>query len=83
MLSLGEGDGELRLDVDDDGVGFDAHATYPGHLGLQSMRERATAVGAVLAVDSAPQRGTRLSVRLPLSERARAGRVGADPDGPG
>jgi PAS domain S-box-containing protein len=50
----------LRLAVADDGLGFDAAADFPGHLGLQSMRERMIAVGGSLAIDSAPGAGTRI-----------------------
>ena len=41
-------DGGLSLEVCDNGVGFDPHAVYQGHLGLHSMRERATKVGGTL-----------------------------------
>ncbi|WP_181952534.1 PAS domain S-box protein [Vulcaniibacterium gelatinicum] len=55
----------LRLEVADDGIGFDPAALHPGegsHLGLVLMRERAEALGARLHVDSAPGRGTRVVV---------------------
>lgn len=57
-----EEDGRLsaRLEVEDDGVGFDSEAVSPGHFGLGIMKERATAVGADLRVESAPGRGTRV-----------------------
>jgi PAS domain S-box-containing protein len=57
---------ELVLRIADDGKGFDASASFPGHLGLRSMRERTAAVGAHLAIDSALGAGTRICVRLPL-----------------
>jgi signal transduction histidine kinase len=46
------------LEVCDDGLGFDPASSFPGHLGLRSMRERATQVGGTLEIDSAPGRGT-------------------------
>jgi signal transduction histidine kinase len=55
----------LRLEVSDDGVGFDPTAAYPGHLGQHSMRERAERAGGVLSVASTPGKGTRITVRLP------------------
>lgn len=61
----------LTLEVADDGVGFAAEDAAPGHLGLQSMRERAAGLGGTAEVDSAPSRGTRVTARLP---RAPAGR---------
>jgi signal transduction histidine kinase len=58
------GDGaaaHARLEVIDDGSGFDADATRAsGHFGLGIMAERAAAAGAQLAVDTAPGRGTRV-----------------------
>ncbi|MEA2596546.1 MAG: hypothetical protein QOF01_3015 [Thermomicrobiales bacterium] len=55
------------LEVQDDGIGFDGRGTYPGHLGLHSMRERMERLGGRLEVESAPGRGTRVraEVRLP------------------
>ena len=50
----------LQLRVADDGVGFDysRRIARPGHLGLISMRERATAIGARLEVESRQGVGT-------------------------
>jgi signal transduction histidine kinase len=57
---------ELRLVIEDDGCGFDpGRARAPGGFGLQSMEERAASVGAVLSVESAPERGTRVAVAFP------------------
>jgi signal transduction histidine kinase/ligand-binding sensor domain-containing protein len=52
------------LTIVDDGRGFDP-AAADGN-GLVSMRRRAEGFGGFLAIDSAPGRGTRLTVRLPL-----------------
>lgn len=56
-----------RLLVRDDGAGFDPDpARVPtGSFGLQTMRERAAAVGARTEVRSAPGRGTEVEVVLP------------------
>ena len=62
-------DGELRLQVADDGRGFDpAVATMTGspRFGLATMRERAQAIGGTLQIESAPGKGTRVSLRLPF-----------------
>ena len=53
----------VRLRVHDHGCGFDIDAPSAG-FGLISMRERAQAVGGLLAVDSAPGRGTLVEVAL-------------------
>lgn len=56
----------LRLEVADDGLGFDPERPRPGHLGLHTMRERATAAGAQLRLESAPGAGARVVVELPV-----------------
>jgi PAS domain S-box-containing protein len=52
----------VELTIADDGRGFDPQGVPPGHLGIGIMRERAEAIGAVLALESAPERGTRVSL---------------------
>ena len=56
---------ELVLTVTDDGRGFDPAACGGGH-GQRTMQERALLCGGWLHVHSAPGRGTRLVVRVPL-----------------
>jgi signal transduction histidine kinase len=73
-------DGVLEVSVSDDGRGFDPGATtargWP-RFGLQTMRERALAVGGLLEIDSSPGRGTTVSVRIPVeSEVAHARAAG-------
>jgi signal transduction histidine kinase len=60
-------DSNVRLVVSDDGRGFDVAraAEAPGRLGLRSMEARIRAVGGELKIESEPQRGTRVEVRLP------------------
>jgi len=57
---------DLVLEVVDDGVGFDATASFPGHLGLVSMHDRIAGVGGELDITSAPGRGTRVRARAPV-----------------
>lgn len=58
----------VRMTIADDGVGFDpttARAPAGGTgWGLVTMRERATGAGGTLRVDSAPGRGTRVTVEI-------------------
>ncbi len=56
----------LELRVSDDGAGFDPRLDRPGHLGLRTMRERADAIGATFGIDSAPGRGSTVTVTVPL-----------------
>ena len=58
----------VRLSVQDDGVGFDASAETEG-LGLLGARERAAARGGRLSVSSAPGRGTRVELWMPLEAK--------------
>jgi PAS domain S-box-containing protein len=60
-------DSELVLEVIDDGCGFDPAARPVGGHGQRTMRERAKLCGGTVRVDSAPGRGTRVVVRVPLA----------------
>ena len=60
----------LSVEISDDGVGFNSenHSVDTERFGLLSMRERMEVVGGTLSIDSFPDRGTRVSLRLPLSD---------------
>ena len=58
----------LRLEVRDDGVGFDREQVAGG-VGLRNMHERLAAVGGELAIVSSPGRGTRVIASIPFAER--------------
>ncbi len=68
-VSLEVRDHRLVLDVVDDGRGFDldqpVRTGWP-HFGLQTMRERAQAIGGTFELRSRPGSGTRVAVRVPL-----------------
>jgi signal transduction histidine kinase len=66
-VTLTIGQNEAELQIADDGVGFDASAVAPGHLGLDGMRIRAERLGGTFEVESAPGVGSRLSVTIPIS----------------
>jgi signal transduction histidine kinase len=57
--------GALFLAVRDDGQGFDPVAISDDHMGVRIMAERAAGIGAQLHIDSAPRRGTEVSVSWP------------------
>lgn len=61
----------VRLEVVDDGVGFDRSAVHPRRLGLVGMRERAEAIGASLEIMSTPDHGTRVRLSIPAEIAAR------------
>jgi len=61
----------VRLQIADNGVGFDSSATGTmGGLGLTSIQERVHMLGGRLEIRSRPGEGTRLIVEVPISERA-------------
>jgi signal transduction histidine kinase len=61
----------IRCTVSDNGIGFDPAATVqsalPG-LGLLGIRERLTALGGKLRIQSAEGQGTRLEITAPLQQ---------------
>ena len=57
-----------RFLIEDNGHGFDPEQPTQGpwpHLGLQSMRARATAIGARFELSSEPGKGTKVTVDVP------------------
>lgn len=63
----------LCVQVTDDGCGFDAATVLQtglaeGHFGLVGLQERATLLGGKARIESAPGKGTRIAVELPLPE---------------
>jgi len=64
-VSVGLHSGPLRLEVKDDGQGFDPARARPGGFGLTSMRERAEGLEAQFSVRSRPGEGTVVSVVWP------------------
>jgi two-component system NarL family sensor kinase len=62
--------GATRLEVADDGVGFDAGAVGESGYGMRSMAERAELVGGHLRVVSEPGSGTRVIVTVPTDRHS-------------
>ncbi len=67
-VRVGSSNGWLEIEVGDDGVGFDPVAAkqQSGHYGLLGMRERARLAGGALEINSTPEKGTTLKLKLPL-----------------
>jgi signal transduction histidine kinase len=57
--------GSVRLEVTDDGCGFDAAALPLEAMGLRIMQERAAGIEAAFEIESQPGQGTRLRVDWP------------------
>ena len=62
---LRQGRPGVMIDVSDDGKGFDSSASTQGR-GRKNMKSRAEALGAKLNIESAPGKGSRTSLWLPL-----------------
>ncbi len=60
-VRIEQGDAELRVTVEDDGIGFEP-GEQPGSLGMTGMRERAARLGGELSVQSSIGGGTRVAL---------------------
>jgi signal transduction histidine kinase len=58
-------DGRIVVAVGDNGCGFDPDVVGEAAFGLASMQERAALLGAELRIETRPQDGTRVSLRMP------------------
>ncbi|MEO6035088.1 MAG: LamG-like jellyroll fold domain-containing protein, partial [Verrucomicrobiota bacterium] len=65
-IIFSQANGTFRLEISDDGVGFDVGHASAGR-GLTNMAERAREIGSTLQVESNPGRGTRVVVILPAN----------------
>ena len=54
----------MRMDIQDDGQGFDPNRTPKHHYGLINMRERARKANGEVSIDSSPGAGTRISLSI-------------------
>lgn len=69
-------EGKLRLIIEDDGRGMNPYASTnprpgsgPPRLGLSGIRERISAIGGTLTLESAPGSGTTLFIEVPIGPR--------------
>jgi signal transduction histidine kinase len=69
VVRLRVANGTLRVEVEDDGRGFDP-ARSPRGSGLQNMEDRLDAIGGALEIASSPGLGTVVSVTVPSTAPA-------------
>lgn len=69
--------GVILLEIADNGVGFDTKEVLHSYdkranssLGMVNLRDRSELVNGLLQIDSAPGKGTRIQVYIPLTEDA-------------
>ena len=65
VVTVRQDGGSLFLSVEDDGSGFNPEKTKG--LGMLGMEERVRQLGGQFEVQSAPGKGTKLQVRLPIA----------------
>ena len=65
-IRLVQDEGQLKLEIRDDGVGFDPKAIPEDRFGVRGIVERARLFGGSARIRSEPGRGTLIAVRLPL-----------------
>ena len=65
-VELGQAGDRVHVEVRDWGIGFDPAQVEHGHYGLQGIRERARSLGGSAVIETAPGKGTRITVDLPL-----------------
>ncbi|MGI9544432.1 MAG: tetratricopeptide repeat-containing sensor histidine kinase [Cyclobacteriaceae bacterium] len=58
--------GHIQLLFEDDGVGFNNHGNTMG-IGLENIEDRLKALKGKMNIDSAPDRGTAITIEVPLS----------------
>jgi signal transduction histidine kinase len=75
-LSLCQDPSACRALVVDNGVGFDPETVEGGsHYGLRAMRERIERLGGRFSIQTAPGKGTRISMTIPLRRNGSASDV--------
>ncbi|MFT3883315.1 MAG: response regulator [Gemmatales bacterium] len=60
---------EVKVCIEDDGIGFDRSMTSPSNLGLKGMHERVLLAGGNLEINSQSGMGSAVIAILPLNER--------------
>jgi signal transduction histidine kinase len=72
QLILCRENGRLTIRIQDNGKGMETasldEAAREGHIGLASLRERASAVGGAMSLSSVTGRGTEISIELPVAQ---------------
>ncbi len=60
-------DGWYRLEISDDGMGFDTKIVHGG-LGLTAMKERTAMLNAIISIDSSVGKGTKITLEVPYEQ---------------
>jgi signal transduction histidine kinase len=68
-ISAIEREGEVIIEVHDNGMGFSPEDVQASQYGLRSMRERAESIGADFQVTSVPGDGTTVRLQIPIRDK--------------
>lgn len=68
----------VYMTIRDNGIGFDPNEQKQASYGLKTMQERANELGGSLDIVSAPGKGTRIDIRIPIMNRESEGRTADD-----
>jgi signal transduction histidine kinase len=71
LVTVLRDNGMLKIEINDDGIGFDPDDTKRDGHGLANMAARAKEMGGQLAVVSSPGHGTQIVVQVPWLEKVR------------
>lgn len=66
QLNLAVVQNQIRMKIQDDGIGFSPGQEKHSSYGLRTMYERVNEIGGVLDIFSLPQKGTQIDVKVPL-----------------
>lgn len=75
LKNLGE---TVYLAIRDNGIGFDVSERKQASYGLRTMQERVNELGGDISIISAPGKGTRIDIRIPIMDREGEGRKADD-----
>lgn len=65
-IKLQNREDSVRLMIRDNGVGFDWDVQKQASYGLRTMQERVNEIGGSIQIITAPDKGTRIEIRIPL-----------------
>jgi signal transduction histidine kinase len=66
LVRMYQGTNHIRMEIEDDGHGFDNTSIGNGGIGLKSMQERAQRLGGELTIKSVPGSGTNIALQVQL-----------------
>lgn len=66
-LQFIEHDDQMLITLEDNGRGFNAKLALTDGIGLKNIKNRVSVLGGSFLIDSAPGRGTLISVEIPMS----------------